>query len=141
MKKCILLALFCSACSSHGGVAAPTPVQIVRSELAYEIHIPDANLAYTLLVAHPNGVEMSPVEAQRQYDFTSAYRNTPNVYAGFPRPAYSAYQFDSIVIAPYAIASVVSFPASAWPDQYGRFPLNTEYTWVGHFVDYPPHLY
>jgi hypothetical protein len=105
--------------------------------LTYAINLPDPYEVAALAGQYPDGVRLSPVAAQAQYDRTAAYGGTPNVYAG-PGPVYGQYQNVGIVIAPYAVASQPAFRADEWPDEYGR-PLGnvspeTLYVWVGRFA-------
>lgn len=131
-----IVALLCASCAELPTAPAPgaAPVSSERHvALTYAINIPDPTTAQALITAHPIGVAISPVDAQAQYDFTAAYGGTPNVYAGRSAPA-GTYFSAGIVTAPYAIASVASFHAYEWPDQYGQSPAGVIYDWLGRFV-------
>jgi hypothetical protein len=136
----LILPLGLAACS--GSPAAPTPARVppaagpTLATFTYTINIPDRALTQQLLTAYPTGRLLSPVAAQAAYDFTEICHGYPNVYYGALAPADGSYYMGAIVVAPYAVASVETFPASAWPNEYGQFAANTTYQWLGRFVYY-----
>lgn len=136
MRTMMGLAIVAAVCVGCSSPTAPSAVR--QSDLDYTINVPRSDLAKTLQAAYPDGVRMAPVTAQDRYNFTPEYHGTPNVYAG-PTIAggLRTYSNTGIVTAPYAVASRDVFPATAWPDEYGR-PFggdpSVEFSWVGRFV-------
>jgi hypothetical protein len=134
-----LLPLLLTACTSSPSSPTATTVAVPGPALdtfTYTINIPDPVLAAQLRLAYPNGRLMSPVAAQAAYDYTAACHGYPNVYYGPLAPPVGAYFDGAITVAPYAVASVETFPSSAWPNMYGQFASNTTYQWLGRFAYY-----
>lgn len=131
MKQFIVaIATATAACGSSP--VAPAPVQ-PRQLLAvsYDINIPVVAVADQLNGAFPQGISVTPVQAQHDYDYTAVYGGTPNVYAG-PSVDASRYLSAGILVAPLAAASKMRFTSADWPDAGLRD--DADYTWVGHFT-------
>ena len=135
----ILVALFTVGCGSSP-VAPSTP----PTDLTYAINLPGLVEVQSLLVQYPNGLHLSPVDAQTLYDRRAFYGGTPNVYAGAVTPTAwiggNPYHGVGVVIAPFAVASVPIFKSTDWPDSNGQpFSGNptTRFAWLGRFVYVP----
>lgn len=127
-----VLALAASACGvSKSNILAPSaPITVALREVSYDINIPFRDVANSLKATYPNGIRMAPFEAQRQFDFTAAYKGSPNVYYGEVAP-HCEYPGVGIVVAPLHVASLAEFISSDWP---GLFEPGFTYIWVGRFV-------
>ena len=140
--RIVMLIVACLSVVWSGACASPTQpttIAIVTRDLSYTINVP--TMAATLIwqAAYPDGVRMAPVTAQSRFDYTPEYHGTPNVYAGATiAGGLRTYTGTGIVVAPYAVASVPTFPATAWPDPITGKPFggdpNVEYAWLGRFV-------
>lgn len=130
----LLLLVTVGACASPTGPSATT-FSLVRRDLTYAINIPDPQVAETLRRVYPDGIHTSPVDAQNRWNYTDLYHGTPNVYAGTSVTGGDhTYDYAGIVVAPYHIAAMAVFPASAWPNEYGQSEANVEYAWLGRFA-------
>lgn len=118
-------------CGTVPSPVSPTPVVERQAEVDYDINVPSPQLAASLRFQYPNGVHVSPLDAQRQWDYTAAYGGSPNVYYGETAPACE-YLGVGIVVAPHAVAGLATFHAGDWPG-LGWEPGVT-YVWVGRFV-------
>lgn len=133
------IALLSLACGSTKGTAlAPTPIEPTPIVITYAINIPDAQLVRELLTDHPNGVAMSPIQAQVTWDYTSFY-GVANVYYGPNAPNLTAagtspFSGTGIVVAPISVANTMRFTGAEWPVVAGGLPLSTTFTWLGRFV-------
>ena len=128
------LAGWFSACGTVAQPVSPSPTPEHVSEVDYDINIPSVSTAMALKFSYPNGVHLSPLDAQRQWDYTAAYGGSPNVYYGETAPACE-YQGVGIVVAPHSVAGLATFHAADWPG-LGWLP-NVLYVWVGRFVYVP----
>lgn len=133
MKQVLLGLLVSLTLACNALPVAPTPEQRALIPVAYDINVPAVSYVQRYTESWPNGVFLSPVEAQHDYDFTASYKGTPNVYAGTQSPACNSYNGVGIVIAPLSVASVRTFTAAQWPTLTGLDPTAT-YQWVGRFV-------
>jgi hypothetical protein len=128
MKTLILsIAMLCGACASAPAHPAPVP-DAAPVAIQYAINIPSAVIANQLNGQYPNGVTLSPIEAQRKFDFTSTY-HTPNVYYGIQAPPPGAYIGVGIVVAPLLAASKATFTSADWPGICA-----STCTWLGRFA-------
>lgn len=128
---CLFVTLL-SACSSSaptGPTLLPKPAPAIR-EIGFDINIPDLFVLASLKRTYPDGVRMSPVAAQRQFDYTAAYKGSPNVYYGEIAP-HCEYIYVGIVVAPLHVATLDTFTASDWP---GVLEAGFTYAWVGRFT-------
>ncbi len=129
----ILLAGLATACGSSATAPTATvvPETVKRVAMAYEINLVSAVIVNQLNAQYPSGVQLSPVEAQQQFDERSIY-GAPNVYYGESAPPVGSYAGTSIVIAPLTAASKETFAARDWPGL--QLDATAEYYWVGRFV-------
>lgn len=124
----LVIVLSAAACSTP---TAPTTVEpAAQLEITYAINISDLAESLRLKQQYPNGVRMSPVEAQARWDYTAAYGGSPNVYYGATAPCHE-YIRVGIVVAPYGAASSEPFTAAQWPG-IGLDPT-VPYYWIGRF--------
>lgn len=130
MFKFISILTLCMlvACVSHPPLG-PLPSE-EPTPITYTINIPDIYTFHSLSVSYPDGIKLAPLDAQRQYDFTNVY-GSPNVYYGESAPNCE-YINTGIVVAPHAVAGMVSFTGHDWPN-IGLDPLVT-YIWLGRFA-------
>lgn len=117
---------------NHVSPVAPTVVPVPPSQVTYAINIPEVLLAHSLAAQWPNGIRLSPLDAQRQYDYTATYKGSPNVYYGETAPMVCTYENAGIVVAPRTIAGMSQFTALDWPG-IGLDPGIT-YEWLGRFA-------
>lgn len=134
MKRLLLVCLFCVGCGAVP--VAPTPATVPPTPFAYAINVPDTQLAQTLRAYYPQGVHVSPIEAQAHFDYTATYGGTPNVYYGPVAPPCQSYVNTSIIIAPQGAAGKRTFTSVDWPGAH--LDSGVTYEWVGGFeVAYP----
>jgi hypothetical protein len=136
---CVAALLLTIGCSSptHPTTTARSSVEPLRTPITitYAINIPYADAAHALEAQHPDGVNLSPVQAQETFNFTDAYHGTPNVYYGPLAPPVGRYVFVGIVVAPRAVAERQQFLQREWPDGCGRqYPGDTVCAWLGRFA-------
>ena len=128
----LLSALVTVGCA--GNPAAPSTAATSATPsmqmMDYTINVPTSAVLVAMRTAYPNGVLMAPVAAQQQFDYTTAYHGSPNVYAGETAPALGTYPGASIVVAPYAAASAPTFTSAQWP----LYPAGVTYQWHGTFA-------
>lgn len=126
-----IVVVFAAAGCSGSLATAPTPLVTpkVNVPVGFDINIPTSKVASVYQMQYPQGVKMSPVEAQNRWDYTAAYGGTPNVYYGSTSPKCE-YNLVGIVVAPYSVASKPTFTASEW----SIFEPGNVYEWVGRFV-------
>lgn len=131
-------AIISTACSGNtlsGPTAAPAAKQAAAVVMTYAINVPETIWTQELQTAHPNGVALSPIAAQIQWDFSCEYAGAANVYYGpTAPPGAGAYAGTSIVIAPATVADELTFTAAEWPVLAAAYPAGTTFTWLGHFV-------
>lgn len=134
-----LVAALTVACTGSKDLTGPSTVSLPTQTrfLTYDINIPDPKLAVQLRGQYPDGVQMSPMSAQRVWDYTQAYGGSPNVYFGDTSPRCE-YIRAGIVVAPRAVAAVDTFTSLDWPG-IGLEP-GTTYRWLGRFAyaEIPP---
>lgn len=140
MVLAVVAAVSMAACAGSGNnLAGPSTVSVAKQvrPMAFDINIPDPALAVRLRGQYPDGVQMSPLQAQRTWDYTSAYGGSPNVYFGETSPKCE-YIRAGIVVAPRAVAGADTFTSLDWPG-IGLVPGDT-YRWVGRFAfaEIPP---
>ena len=139
----VLLALVVGACSRSIVSPTPAPVTIAPTLITYTINVPDAHQAVQLQAQYPDGVQIPPIDAQHQWDYTAIYHGSPNVYFGETAPwqgydcsgkpvPISEYMNTGIVVAPRAVAAVETFTARDWPN-IGLSP-DVTYGWLGRFA-------
>lgn len=132
MKQMIVIAaLLTAACSSN--LTGPTTIQapkVTNIPIGFDINIPDIAVVQRMKLTYPQGITISPIEAQRKWDYTAAYGGTPNVYAGTVSPHCTPYVMTGIVIAPLAAASALN----PTPGQWSVLEAGQTYEWVGNFV-------
>jgi hypothetical protein len=141
MKTCIagfglIVASLNIACAGGSTSASPIPTASPRAitQMSFAINVPEVALVNEMNNQNPNGVKMSPVEAQSRWDYTSYYNGSPNVYLGEVGPAVQAsYGGVGIVVAPYAIASRGTFNCSELSSTMYPDPKEV-CEWVGHFA-------
>lgn len=125
--------------SSKQGLMGPSTVAVAGQTrfMSFDINIPDPGLAVRLRGQYPDGVQMSPMSAQRTWDYTKEYGGSPNVYFGETSPKCE-YIRAGIVVAPRAVAAVDTFTSLDWPG-IGLVPGDT-YRWLGRFAyaEIPP---
>lgn len=126
-----LLALLVVVSACGGSPTTPTAIVSAPAlrEIGYAINIPSPTIAAALQRAYPTGVRVPPVQAQIQWDYTSAYGGSPNVYFGEIGPRCE-YPGVGIVVAPLTAATVDRFTAADWP----MLEAGVTYTWIGRFV-------
>lgn len=127
----LLCAIFGSLGCAQQGPMGPSTIKPARPNVpvGFDINIPESKITAVWWVQYPNGIKISPVEAQRKWDFTAAYGGTPNVYYG-PSAPKCEYQMVGITVAPYSVASMLTFTSADWP----IFEPGNTYEWVGRFV-------
>jgi hypothetical protein len=118
--------------------AAPTAPQAAQKVVVipYDINVPDPITAEGLTAEFPSGVYISPVQAQKTYDFSWAYGGSPNVYAGttnYNQPI-KGVSFAGLVYAPYVAASHEEFNDCDWPTEYGQCDPTLTKEWLGRFT-------
>lgn len=124
-----------TACGSSNPVAPTPPAAAAHTiTLQYDINIPVPILVQQLQTQFPNGVAVSPIAAQAQWDFRCLYSGSANVYYGPEPPPQGMYQGVGLVIAPADVAGMLTFPATMWPQIAVGEPAGTTYTWLGKFV-------
>jgi len=131
----VLALVLCVGCG-HSPVApeAAAPVVATLGTITYAINLPDRQMVQEQLAAHPNGILLAPMTAQRRYDYTLVYHSA-NVYYGPLAPALSVYALAGIVVAPPSVASQDAFNATEWPNEFGQpFGSDTRYQWLGRFT-------
>lgn len=126
----VIVALLTAACSSN--LTGPTTILPVKAAtpIGFDINIPDIAVVQQMKLTYPHGITISPIEAQRKWDYTAAYGGTPNVYAGMASPHCTPYIMTGIVIAPLAAASSLN----PTPSQWSALEAGQTYEWVGNFV-------
>jgi hypothetical protein len=106
---CVAALLLTIGCSSptHPTTTARSSVEPLRTPITitYAINIPYADAAHALEAQHPDGVNLSPVQAQETFNFTDAYHGTPNVYYGPLAPPVGRYVFVGIVVSSFCSAN------------------------------------
>lgn len=126
----ILLTAACSGNATRPSTSTNAPTAAPMLTMAYAINIPDATVVARANGEYPNGVLMGPAQAQAQWNYTSAYGGSPNVYYGETSPCHE-YPGVGIVVAPYAAASQPTFTAATWPSVA---KAGVTYQWVGRFA-------
>lgn len=126
----LLVLVAVSACGSSPVAPAPTPAASVTF-ITYTINIPSSTVAFTLRQTYPDGIRLSPLDAQRQYDYTAMYGGSPNVYFGETAPACE-YVNTGIVVAPRIVAGMSTFTALDWPGI--GLDAGKTYGWLGRFA-------
>lgn len=106
-----------------------TPKPAIRT-IGYDINIPDVRVVNDLKGHYPEGFEGTPLEAQTRWNYTAAYRGTPNVYYGEVSPRCE-YRLVGIVVAPFRVAGMQQFTSKDWP---GPLEPGITYSWLGRFV-------
>lgn len=135
-KYSAIVALVCALASSVGCTSSPTsPTTTITakpatSEIGYAINVPDSAVVASLIRTYPNGVKMSPYEAQARWNYTAAYGGSPNVYYGESAP-HCEYVGVGIVVAPMHVATMNEFTSADWP---GVLEIGLTYAWVGRFT-------
>ena len=132
MRRVYAILFLTTACSSNPVTPTTITPAKVPQAVQYDINIPFNNVAMNLKLQNPSGIFLSPIAAQQQFDYTTAYGGTPNVYAGETQPKCPPYLGAGIVIAPRRVASIPEFKGTDWPG-IGLDP-GTTYQWLGHFV-------
>lgn len=130
MRVLVLLSLLlvagCSVPSAPTAVPAPK-----LSYVSYDVNVPTASLAFSLKFQYPEGIQTSPIDAQRRWDYTSTYLGSPNVYYGETSP-HCEYPGVGIVVAPRSVAGMSSFTAGDWPGM--GYEAGVTYIWLGRFT-------
>lgn len=126
-----LCAIFGSLGCSQQGPMGPSIVKPARPNVpvGFDINIPESKITQVWAIQYPNGIKISPVEAQQKWNFTAAYGGTPNVYYG-PQSPKCEYWMVGITVAPFSVASKLTFTSLDWP----IFEPGEVYEWVGRFV-------
>lgn len=131
----VLSLSFVSCGAQNQSIASPTPPAVKQAVqvIQYAINVPEAIWTQELQTFHPDGVQLSPIEAQLQWDFSCEYAGAPNVYFGPTAPPnQDAYSFTGIVVAPATVAGELNFTGAEWP-QIASSP-DERFTWLGRFV-------
>ena len=126
-----LLAAACGSSSPAAPTAPPQTPQRSMIPITYAVNIPDRALADQLAAKFPNGFDIAPVDAQRQWDYTGVY-GCPNAYLGPSDLPGCTYRDVGIAMAPFLAASKVQFTAADWPGA-GLDP-QSDYRWLARFV-------
>lgn len=124
----VLLATVACGQASPAAPSAPSPAP--QAVFQYDINIPDLSLVLQLQNQYPQGVVLSPVEAQVRYDYTNTY-GTANVYGGEINLSTGSAGFAT---APAGVASKRQFEAREWPLGTVGLSPDTICSWLGHFV-------
>lgn len=133
----VLVALLASACSQSSSPTAPAPVPAAHAAatvLQYDINVPNPITVQELQTQFPNGVSVSPIAAQLEWNFTCEYAGSPNVYFGPTPPPAGMYGGAGIVVAPTSVANELTFTAAEWPQIAVGMPPTATFTWLGRFV-------
>lgn len=123
------LILVSAGCSKPMMGPTEVPKAAVRT-IGYDINIPDVRVVNTLKGYYPGGFEGPPLEAQARWNYTEAYKGTPNVYYGDIAPKCE-YHFTGIVVAPFRVAGMQQFTSKDWP---GPLEPGIVYSWLGRFT-------
>lgn len=142
MKKAILvlLAVVANACGSSPMAVTPIAKPATVATIQYAINVPSTLMVQQLQQAHPNGVQLSPIEAQLEFDYRCQYRGAPNVYWGPTAPPQAVYQQTGITVAPVSAAGKLTFGPEDWPAYASANPGITAFTWLGQFTYAQPYL-
>lgn len=131
----LLILILCAVLGSLGcsqqGPMGPSTIKPARPNVpvGFDINIPTSKITQVWAIQYPNGIKISPVEAQRKWDYSAAYYGTPNVYYG-PQAPKCEYWMVGITVAPLSVASKMTFTSSDWP----IFEPGYTYEWIGRFV-------
>lgn len=125
----LILAAMSGCSNGPAGPTAVTPTPAVRT-IGYDINVPIIEAVMVYKASFPDGINITPVEAQARYDYSDAYRGSPNVYFGATAPKCQQYIGTGIVVAPHHVATMLTFTSKDWPILEPGYT----YTWVGRFV-------